>query len=262
MMRMRAFGSLCLSVLLASSAAAFAAPVQVQLDGAVAKRGVQSFGNDGRLSDAALAAQTLPQAYMLGAAWLRTGLLPAQQRLKAGVLFDLTSLQQHARQQGRQDLAALAGAMAAWIGPMPVTGRQLALLAPRPLEVNAAENHPLADGDRLFYPLRPSSIRVVGAVQQACTLALVPLQDARLYLNSCTSASDADLDTIYVIEPDGRVFVQGIALWNRSAPRALAPGALIYVPLNARAIRPVDPALNRDLAAFLATQLLPGPRAE
>ena len=115
-------------------------------------------------------------------------------------------------------------------------------------------------GNRLYYPLRQDSIRVVGAVQQPCTLPQVPLQDARDYLAFCTATRAADQDDIYVIEPDGRVFVQGIALWNRSTPLTLAPGALIYVPLSARAIKSVDPLLNHDLAAFLATQLLPGPR--
>ena len=251
---------MCLFALLAWSASAIAAPVQVHLAGVVANTGTQTLKDHARLSDAALAAQPLPQAYILGAAWLRPGLLESQERLKAGVLFDLDSLRQQARQQGKQQLSTLAGTMADWIKPMPVTGRQQALLDPRAVEVNPTENRLLADGDRLYYPLRPNTIRVVGAVQQPCTLPLVPLQDARDYLAFCTATRAADQDDIYVIEPDGRVFVQGIALWNRSTPLTLAPGALIYVPLSARAIKSVDPLLNHDLAAFLATQLLPGPR--
>jgi len=234
--------------------------VQVHLAGVVANAGTRTLKDHARLSDAALVAQPLPQAYMLGAAWLRPGLLEAQERLKAGVLFDLASLQQQASRQGKQDLAALAGAMVDWIKSMPVTGRQQALLDPRAVEVNPSENLLLADGDRLYYPLRPDTIRVVGAVQQPCTLPLVPLQDALRYLAHCTATGEADRDSIYVIEPDGQVFEQGVALWNRSAPMALAPGALIYVPLRARAIKQIDPSFNHDLATFLATQLLPGPR--
>lgn len=250
--------AICVLLMLAWSAAAGA--VQVQASGAVAHAGNHELHGPARLSDAALAAQPLPQAYLLGAAWLRPGLLATQQRLKAGVLFDLASLQRHARTDGRQELATVTGAMAKWITALPVTGRHSpALLDPRAVEVNAPENHPLAAGDQLYYPLRPATIRVVGAVQQACTLPLVPLQDARLYLASCASSDVADLDSIHVIEPDGRVFVQGVALWNRSAPRALAPGAVIYVPLRESAVRAVDATLNENVAAFLATQLLPGP---
>jgi hypothetical protein len=178
--------------------------------------------------------------------------------LKAGVLFDLASLQQRALAGDDQALAASSAALRSWIGSLPVTGRQApALLDPRAVEVNAPENHLLAAGDELHYPLRPDGIRVVGAVQQACTLPLVPLQDARLYLASCALSDAADRDSLYVIEPDGRVFVQGVALWNRSEAQALAPGAVIYVPLRERAARKVDATLNSDIAAFLATQVLP-----
>lgn len=253
--------TICVLLMLGWSAATGA--VQVQASGAVTHAGHHELSDPARLSDAALAAQPLPQAYLLGAAWLRPSLLVAQQRLKAGVLFDLASLQRQAHAAGKQELATTAGAMAGWITTLPVTGRQSpALLDPRAVEVNAPENHPLATGDHLYYPLRPTTIRVVGAVQHACTLPLVPLQDARLYLAACASSGAADLDSIYVIEPDGRVFVQGIALWNRGEPRALAPGAVIYVPLRARAARAVDATLNDDIATLLATQLLPGPGVE
>jgi hypothetical protein len=251
-----------LLILLGCSTSVPAAQVQVLLTGAVAKAGSSTLSGGARLSNGTLAAQPLPQAYLLGAAWLRPDLLEPQQRLKAGVLFDLGSLQQQAQRLGKQDLATLAGNLLDWIKPMPVTGRQPALLDPRAVEVNPPENHLLADGDRLYYPLRPGTVRVVGAVQHACALPLTPLQDARDYLASCAVSGEADQDTIYVIEPDGRVSVQGIALWNRSAPQVLAPGALIYVPLRAHAIKSIDPSLNGDLAAFLATQLLPGPGAE
>jgi hypothetical protein len=250
----------CVLLMLAWSAAAAAA--QVQVSGAVAHAGRIELHGPARLSDAALAAQPLPQAYVKGAAWLRPGLLVAQQRLKAGVLFDLTQLQQRARADGQQAVATNSGALLHWISTLPVTGRQSpALLDPRAVEVNPPENHRLAAGDQLYYPLRPSSIRVVGAVQQACTLPLVPLQDARRYLAACALSDAADRDTIYVIEPDGRVVVQGIALWNRSEAQALAPGAMIYVPLRERAARKVDATMNSDIASFLATQVLPGPGA-
>lgn len=255
--------ALCMTLALMLAWPFAAGAVQVRVEGAVARAGILDLNAGARLSDAALAARPLPRAYMLGAAWLRPGLDVEQQRLKAGVLFDLASLQRQARADGRHALAATAGALREWLRVLPVTGRQTpALLDPRVVEVNAPQNHLLAAGDRLYYPLRPATIRVVGAVRQPCTLPLVPLQDARLYLASCTVSAAADPDEIYVIEPDGRTFVQTIALWNRGAPRALAPGALIYVPLSARAAGRIDATLNGDIAAFLATQVLPGPGME
>lgn len=254
----RIFLHTSLMALLACPAPVLAVPIQVQLSGVVVKPGTITLQDHARLSDAALAAEPTPQAYMLGAAWLRPGLLESQQRLKTGVLFDLTSLRQHAQERGKQDLATIAGAMAAWIKSLPVTGRQSALLDPRAVEVTPSQNLPLANGDRLYYPSRPDSIRIVGAVRQACTLPLVPLKDARLYLPDCTSTQLADLDWIYVIEPDGHVFRQGIALWNRTESLLLAPGATIYVPLREHMVDAINPTLNRDVADFLATQVLSG----
>lgn len=251
---------LCSLILLTLSVPALADPVRIQVhvDGAVAQPSMLTLQGHARLSDAAIAARPSPDAYMLGAAWLRPALQTAQQRLKAGVVFDLDSLQHRARNHDDAGLAALAQRLRASISAMPVTGRVPALLDPRVVEVIDTENRPLADGDRLYYPVRPSTIRVVGAVQHDCALALVPLQDARKYLAACPRADAADPDTIYVIEPDGRVFVQGVALWNRSPPRTLAPGAIVYVPLRTAAIKPVDASLNGDIAGFLATQTLPG----
>lgn len=252
---------LCLLLLLAWSTTAGA--VQIQAGGEVAHSGPLTLPTGARLSEAALAAQPLPEAYLLGAAWLRPDLRVAQVRLQAGVLFDLGALQRRAHAEGRTDLAAAAATMRHWLATLPITGRQVpALLDPRVVEVNAAQNHLLADGDQLFYPSRPSTVRVVGAVRQACILPHVPLQDARRYLAACPAGPAADRDDIYVIEPDGQVFVQGIAPWNRSTPLALAPGAIIYVPLQQRMAAKVDAGLNHDIAALLATQVLPGPGAE
>jgi hypothetical protein len=66
---------------------------------------------------------------------------------------------------------------------------------------------------------------------------------------------------VWVIQPDGHVSRCGIAAWNLSAPEPLAPGALIYVPLAPKFSAAVDDGLNRDIARFLATQVLPGPGA-
>lgn len=250
-----------LGVLLASATLPALAQIQVRVEGAVDHPGVLNLKDSARLSDAALAAQVQPAAYMLGAAWLRPSLQSKQQRLKAGVLFDLDSLHLQSLQHGDKVLAEEVGRLRNWVATLPVTGRMPALLDPRPVEANAAANLPLQPGDHLFYPARPSTIRIVGAVQQPCTLPLQPVQDARIYLEACPYTKRANRDWIYVIEPDGHVFHQGVALWNRSMPLSLAPGAVIYVPLPERAAKHIDTTLNHDLATFLATQTLPGPGA-
>ncbi len=252
-MRRRALTT-ALSLFALSCLADFAMATQVEVRGAVSSPGARQLPARARLSDAALAAGVQMDAYTMGAAWLRPSLLVEQQRLRAGLLFDVESVNRNALKNDRSDLAELSASLGSWLQTLPATGRQVALLDPRAVEVTPTANRPVADGDVLYYPRRSTFIRVVGAVKQPCELPLVALQDARLYLESCPASRLADADRVFVVQPDGRVFEQGVGLWNRSQPMPLAPGAVILVPLNESSLRDVAPDLNAELAAFLATQ--------
>lgn len=248
-------------VALAAACMPAAAHLDMRVEGAVAHAGTLQLKDGARLSDAALAAGVKPDAYLLGAAWLRPRNRAPQVRLQAGILFDLDTLHRDALLRGDAQASQALLMLREWLAAMPVTGREPAVLAPRVVEATPAENRPLAPGDELFYPVRPASIRIVGAVAHACMLAFQPLSDARAYLAGCARAAMADRDWVWVIQPDGHVSREGIALWNRSQPQPLAPGALIYVPVSQRIARAVDASMNRDIARFLATQMLPGPGA-
>lgn len=231
----------------------------VRVDGTVENAGNLKLQDGARLSAAALAAAPLPDAYLLGAAWLRPSLVTQQTRLKAGIVYDLAALHTQALIDGDVALASTASRMRGWITPLPVTGRRTAmLLAPRVVEATPSRNWPLAPGDALFYPARPTTVRVVGVVTRSCTVPFQPLSGARHYLASCTLAAGADPNWVWVIQPDGRTFRRGVALWNRSTTAlSLAPGAIVYVPVAERATQTIDPDFNRDIVRFLATQVLP-----
>jgi len=232
------------------------ADVQVTVAGAVVRPGAQSWPEGSRFSAAVLAATPTEEAYPLGASVLRAAELPAQRALKAGVLYDLNVIA--TAPDVAAPLAVRAAAIHDWIDALPVTGRVRADLQPRRLEVDAGGNRVLADGDRFQYPRRPDTVRVVGAVPLLCTLPHVPLRNARDYLRECAVDSGAaDRDFLLVVQPDGEVQRLGIAAWNRSAAQALAPGAVLYVPLDEAASQSLAPGLNDELAAFLATQPLP-----
>lgn len=245
------------SLLLAASvlpALAGAAPaaLPVTVEGQVAHPGPQSLPAGARLAQALEPAAPLPSAYLLGAALLRERERSAQLRLKAGLSFDLQQWQAGPDTA----LAQAATALLAQLQALPVTGRVVPQsLELRWLQVSAQDNRPLAAGDRLILPARPRQVQVVGAVVQACTLAHAPLRTARDYLSDCPRLPAADRDRVYVIQPDGRVFEHGIALWNREDALTLAPGARLYVPLPARATRALDPQFNAEYARFLATQV-------
>jgi len=243
---------------LATCGASSAAPeINVDVLGQVRNPGVQVLPVGARLSDAALAAQPLPNAYPLAAAWLRQAEQLAQTRLKAGVLFDLGQLEERADRD--PDGAQAATALAREIDSMPVTGRVPALLAARNVEAALSQNRPLADGDRLVYPPRPATVTVMGAVAQQCVLEHVSDQEPRAYLSHCPTLAAASRDDLYVIQPDGHVEKLGIALWNRSPASTLAPGAIVYVPLQASTLGQTAPDLNEEVARFLATQVLDAP---
>jgi len=202
------------------------------------------------------ASQPDAQGYWLGAAWLRQPLLAQQARLKAGVLFDLQTLHGAALAAGREGRAHAAAQLYQQVQALPVTGRQQAMLDPVAVEVGFAPNPLVSDGDRLVYPPRPHSVRVVGAVAAACTLAFEPLQRPLDYLHACPALTEADYDYLWLIQPDGHVTRQGIAAWNREEGAPPAPGSTLLVPIRSDDLDPPTPELNQQLAEFLATHPL------
>ena len=228
----------------------------VIVQGDAAKPGRYSFQDGTRLHDVLLPAQVDPKTYLLGAAWLHTPLRNAQEQLKLGILFDLATVKSNALQDDETDLAALAARLIDKVQAMQVTGRRVAQLDPVRVELNRGDNPYLSNGDVLIYPPRPSTVRVVGAVLNECELAYQPLQPAVSYLKNCPRDPAADADLLLVIQPDGRVFQEGIALWNDTTSVPPAPGAKIYVPVHNTAKGDPTPDLNTEMAAFIATQPL------
>jgi capsule biosynthesis protein GfcC len=257
---MRAVTFAWLVPLALAMAGAHAGTIDVTARGAVARAGAATYADDARLSTVARAIGVSPTAYTLGAAWLQPALHVEQLRLKAGLMYELGAIRRQAI--GNDDDATARGAASfqAWFDTLPVTGRRLqSVLDPARLDVSPSDDRPVHVGDTLVYPARPSTVRIVGAVAQPCRLPQVAMQDARRYLASCPASKAADPDAIYVVQPDGAVFEQNIALWNRAEPRPLAPGAWIYVPFNRHVIAgAADETFNHDIATFLATQLLDG----
>lgn len=257
------FATVALAAGLIMPAFAAAPTTTVHVTGRVAHPGPQTLPEGSRLSDAVLAADVLPEAYPLGAAWLRASLLKTQTRWKAGLVYEIGLVRGQAKLAGNGALAELATQLEQRWRSLPVTGRERdTLLDPRPLEISD-RNHQLGDGDRIMYPSRPDTVRVLGAVDAPCTLPFVAMQAARRYVDNCPRAAAADPDWIYVIQPDGRIQRLGVALWNRQPAQPLAPGAVVYVPVNPKVVpKSVRDTLNDDAARFLSTQLLPADAAQ
>lgn len=255
MMRVRLSGLALVVAAFAAHAQTAAPALHARIEGAVLHPGAYALPAKARLSDAVLAGMPDHRAYPLGAALLREDAKPAQIRLKAGLLYDLETLAKSA--DATPQLQRFANQLRDWIDARPITGRIPTLLETRALEIDASADTPLHDGDAFVYPLRPGSVHVVGAVDHACEIAQAGPRDARDYLRDCAANEFADPDWLYAIQPDGHVEKLGIALWNRSAPHPLAPGAVLYVPLAEKRIAAIDPDFNVQAAQFLATGHLP-----
>lgn len=250
---MKYLNRLLAGLLLTSTGLSHAA---VTVSGDVRSPGQIEIQPGARLLDVMTAAQPDAQSYWLAAAWLHRPLLDQQTRLKTGVLFDLEVLQRTALLYDNNSRAALAARLYQEVSRLPVTGRQVAVLDPVAVEVGFARNYAVDDGDRLVYPKRADTVHVLGAVVEPCKIDFRAMQQARDYLQACTSLADADNDYLWVIQPDGQVRRVGIALWNREDGIVPAPGSRILVPIKNDDLDPPTPELNQELAEFLATQPL------
>ena len=124
--------SLAAAALLACLLAPLAAfAVDVEVTGAVVEPGMKHLPGHARLSDAALASPLRNDAYPLGASWQRASLHVEQTRLKVGLMFELDRERRKALHEDRPVLRETIASLVRWLRPMPVTGRQVAVLDPR-----------------------------------------------------------------------------------------------------------------------------------
>ncbi|VVN27655.1 capsule biosynthesis GfcC family protein [Pseudomonas fluorescens] len=250
---MRYSKTLSVCLLLASSTLSQAA---VTVTGDVLNAGSVTLVPGARLLDVVNQARPNVESYWLAAAWLHQPLLEQQNRLKAGVLFDLKMLQRGALLKQQDTLAALAARLYEDVNRLPVTGRRVAVLDSIALEVGFARNYLVNEGDQLIYPARPNTVTVLGAVAQPCALPYRASLQAREYLDNCLPLPEAEADDLWLISPDGQVKRVGIADWNREDGVYAVAGSRILVPVRNDDPDLPTPDLNEQLALFLATQPL------
>src|SRR5690606_6984467 len=143
----------------------------------------------------------------------RQSALEPQQRLKAGVLFELRVNRLHARTENNPALYSLLEEFTQQVQDMPVTGRVPAEL--KPLQLMIPSRNPLLQPvDRLAYRSRPDHVGVLVAVQPTCVLCLHVQTQLRDCLRQCPDDAAADSDQVFVMQPDGRVQEVGIAACN------------------------------------------------
>ncbi|QZA78302.1 capsule biosynthesis GfcC family protein [Deefgea tanakiae] len=131
-------------------------------------------------------------------------------------------------------------------------GRILINLDPDWFRLRPADN-PLLSGDyEVSLNQRPKYVQVLGATKQSkkVRIANSPIHtgliDRSLYLDL------ADLNSIYIIQPNGSVEKIGNAYWNY-AERDLMPGSIIYVPIDESKLPAHMKNLNVEVMRLLAS---------
>jgi hypothetical protein len=181
--------------------------------------------------------------YWPGTMWLNTSEANKQSNEKKQLLDDLASFAEISS-NAAPELDKLKSLLTA----MPVTGRKPLLLQdPWLMQAHSHLEPVISEGDRLIITGRSDRVRVINGDSQSCDVAVQPSMWAIDYLRACSIS--ADVDTAWMIQPDGQVTRLGVGAWNEHVQDSPAPGAWLWVP---PAIASND--LNERVAKIMATQ--------
>lgn len=201
-----------------------------------------------RLSDW-LAQQRLPaDAYPQGLSWQAPSEEATQAALKSTLRMHLlgSEFAYKAPVEARQR-------MSEWIATLPVTGRvPVSVPDGRFLETKRQQDPLLAADHRVVVPRRPTTVTVVTGDGSLCVVPHAAGLTARDYANACrTPGVTAQIDRVWIAQPDGKVESFGVAGWNAQAQGEPAPGAWIWAPTRGSGW---DDGFAPSLINFLATQ--------
>jgi len=142
-----------------------------------------------------------------------------------------------------------------WLEQSPVTGRMVlpAQIAPW-LEGVPSRDPVLRPGDTLWTVPVGQPVRVLDGRGQVCTVAHSSGAYPADYLKAC---GQHDHGKVWVVQPDGRVRLLPLQVWQPEPQPQLAPGAVLWLGWSSQQLRPdVDAQdlddINARTAAWLA----------
>jgi len=175
--------------------------------------------------------------------WLNTSEANKQSTEKKQLLAELESVAEHnsgANHQLDKLKALLLG--------MPVTGRKPLFLQDPWLMQAHSHLEPIASqGDALIITGRADRVRVISADSKPCDVAVQPGKWTIDYLRAC--GIDNEVNTAWLIQPDGQVTKLGIGAWNEHVQEAPAPGAWLWISPAS-----MSDDLSERIAKIIATQ--------
>lgn len=174
-------------------------------------------------------------------------LTPAAKQLHLRVQLDLRQAQAATQGAEQQAYAALA----AWLAKTQVAARvPVVSTDPYWLRANPTKDPVLQIGDNISVAAATRDIRVIRASGLLCQAQFVPMSSVQDYLSACDS-DDSDRNNVWLLQPDGVVSEQGIALWNKSPQQVVAPGAWLALLPNDYNRHAGDPDAAKHLMQLL-----------
>ncbi len=198
-----------------------------------------------RLSDWLLARSVDPNAYPFGLSWNVPAARDAQAAVKYRLLARLNT-------EPLGESAEVRATLSTWLNQIPVTGRVPVPIADARWLQAHPERDPVLDGAQtLVMPRRPHTITIITSEARFCVIPHVSGSEVGAYLSSAFGAGAHEVDSAWLVQPDGRVDLTNVAQWNISAQDEPAPGAWIWAPQRGDNW-PTD--FSEKFADFLATQ--------
>jgi Exopolysaccharide biosynthesis protein YbjH/Capsule biosynthesis GfcC len=183
------------------------------------------------------------ESYALGLMWQTPEELQRQTKEKMELVQLLHELLVSNKINSKQHTSMLK-----ILDALPATGRvRVSAANAKWLEAHAIKNPVIGPKDKVNLPKKPRSLRVIDSDGTLCELIHKQGLFAKDYVHACIQNPSS---WVWVVQPDGRVQKNGIALWNRQSQDQPAPGSWIWAPSK----DVFDEAFNRKWANWLSYQ--------
>ena len=145
-----------------------------------------------------------------------------------------------------------------WLQNQAATGRvQLPNVNAEWLSANDIRNPGLRAGDSISLQQPHGQVMLLGAEGQACRMPHTPGAYPSDYLQVCAFSSKLSLETVWVVQANGRTHAVSVAPWNPMPQPQLAPHAVVFTGWPTHALNPnisaaQRTALNEATATWLS----------
>lgn len=177
------------------------------------------------------------QAYPIGGIFSRESARKTEELRYRNTARDLerrlaNAIQNDSKKAPNETQISMVRDLSAQLSTIQAIGRITVELNPDILEVSPELDMLLENGDKIYIPQRPLTVRVAGEVFSPAALQFRSKKDPRDYINEAGGFTKAaDKNRTFVIFPNGSAKPLKVNAWNHD-PIMIPPGSTIVVPLD------------------------------